>query len=109
MLKLFTGPYAMLAKFGTGLLIFAVLAFGVWRWLDSYGDRRYKEGVAATDMKWEKASAALKAQAAQSAGKADDAAANRLTEHLAQATKEQEKVDDAIANGSSPLDVLFGG
>lgn len=103
-LMFFKSPLGKMVGVG---LIFLLLAFAVWRWLDSYGDRRYHEGVTATDMKWEKASDLLRQQAAESATKADDAAANRLVEHLEQATAEQEKVDDAIENGSSPLDVLF--
>lgn len=97
------------AKFLVYGVLFAVLAFAMWRWLDSYGDRRFREGVTATDQKWVEASEKLKEQAAQSATRADDAAADRLAEHVEQVTAEQEQVDEAIKEGSSPFDVLFGG
>lgn len=85
-----------------------VLALLYWA-LDSYGDRRYRDGVETTDAKWEEAGRRLKAQAARSATKADDAAAVRLDRFEAQVAKEQEKLDEAERNGTSPLDVLFGG
>jgi hypothetical protein len=106
---------AVLAFFKTPLgkylglaILFALLALAMWRWLDSYGDRRFDEGVAATDAKWQAESEKLRVQAAQSATRADDAAVNRLVEHVEQVAAEQEQVNEAIRNGSSPFDVLFG-
>ena len=92
-----------------GAILIGLLIWGVLAWLDSYGDRRYREGVTATDRKWEEASERLERQAEQSATRADDVAANRLAEHVEQVAAEQEQVNDAIENGSSPFDVLFGG
>lgn len=93
------GPIALLA-----------LLLGAWQ-LDRRGqyNKGERAGIEATDAKWEAASAKLKAQAAQSATKADDAAVKRLEEHVAQANEDQEKVNEAVRNGSSPLDALFGG
>ena len=92
-----------------GAILVGLLIWGVLAWLNSYGDRRYREGVTATDQKWEEASQRVQEQARQSATKADDAAANRLAEYVEQSATEQEQVNDAIENGSSPFDVLFGG
>lgn len=86
-----------------------LLLLALYLALDAYGDSRYRKGVSDTDAKWVEASAKLKAEAAKSATKADDRAAARLEEHVAQATEDQEKVNEAVRNGSSPLDALFGG
>jgi len=91
------------------LLTYAVLALalvcGVW-WLraDAYSD-----GEAATDAKWVAAGERLERQAAEAAGKASAASAQRIEQNNARVAQEKEKLDDAEASGSSPLDVLFGG
>jgi type II secretory pathway component PulM len=85
----------------------ALLLLGAYIALDRYGDRRYQEGVTATDAKWQKAFDELKAAAAKSASKADDAAAVRVEAFTEQAAKDQEKVNEAVRTGSSPLDALF--
>lgn len=98
-------------KFAPFLAYGAVIALIVglgWWWLDSYGDRRYAEGVKAESDRWIEASEKLEQQAEASATKADDAAVERLTEHVAEQAKEQEQIDEAVDEGSSPLDVLFG-
>jgi uncharacterized membrane protein (DUF106 family) len=77
-----------------------------------YGHSRYsaghEAGVVETDAKWQKASDELKAEARKSATRADDAAVKRLEEHVAQAQEDQEKIDAANENGTSPLDAIFG-
>jgi hypothetical protein len=93
----------LIAYVGIPLLVLGL----VWLWLNAYGDRRYDEGIAAERSAWVEASEKLKQQAAASATKADDAAAERLAEHAVEAAVEQEKVNEAIAAGSSPIDVLF--
>ena len=93
-----------------GIVLGAVFVIGLlfYLWLDAYGDRRYKEGVQATDQKWVAAGEQLKKDAAKSATKADDRAAERLANEVANQTADKEEVDEALRNGSSPLDVLFG-
>jgi hypothetical protein len=103
-----TFPIPALPRWAWIALAAALAAFLLWRALDSYGDRRYDQGVTDTDAKWEEASARLKAQAAQSATRADDAAAKRLDEFKTQVEDERKALDEAERTGSSPLDVLFG-
>lgn len=94
-----------------GIALAAVVTVGLlfYLWLDAYGDRRYAEGVQATDQKWEEAGKQLKADAAKSATRADDAAANRMTNFVEDHKADEEAVNEAQRNGSSPLDILFGG
>lgn len=96
-------------KWAWALLGAAVLVIAVMAWGNSRERSGYKQGEAATDAKWEAASAKLKEDAAKSATKADDAAVKRLEEHVEQAEEDQAAVDAAIREGSSPLDALFGG
>jgi hypothetical protein len=84
------------------------LLLAIWAALHFYGQHRYDEGVQATDQKWQDATDKLKADAAKSATKADDAAANRLQTYVEQQTSDQEAVNEAQRNGTSPLDALFG-
>jgi hypothetical protein len=102
-------PAFLMNKWVLGGIGAALLLLLFWLWLDSYGDRRYTEGVSATDAKWEEASQRMRDEAANSATRADDAAANRLATHLNQVAEERNQIDAAAQNGSSPLDVLFGG
>jgi hypothetical protein len=95
-------------KWAWGLLGAVVIILAVMVWGNSRERSGYKQGEAATDAKWEAASAKLREEAAKSATKADDAAAKRLEEHVEQANEDQEKVDEAIREGRSPLDALFG-
>lgn len=94
----------LIAYVGIPLLIAGLI---YWQ-ITAYGSRRYKAGVLATDAKWEEAGRRMRAAAAQSATRADDAAAKRLQEFEAQVQEEQEALEDAQRNGSSPIDVLFG-
>jgi hypothetical protein len=80
----------------------------LWWALDSYGDRRADEREAEVHATYKAASDRLKEQAAQSATKADDAAAVRLGTHQQQVQQEMEAIDEARRKGSSPLNVLFG-
>lgn len=91
------------------LVLLAVLFVGVKTWGNSKYRAGEKAGIEATDAKWEAASDKLREDAAASATRADDAAVIRLEEHVAQANEDQEKVDAATRNGTSPLDALFGG
>lgn len=91
------------------LVLLAVVIGGLVAWGNSKYRAGERAGVEATDAKWQAASDKLKADAAKSATKADDKAAERLSEHVEDITADQEKVNEAQREGSSPLDALFGG
>lgn len=91
------------------IALFALVIGGVMVWGASKYRAGKADGIEETDAKWQAASDKLKAQAAASATKADDAAVKRLEEHVAQAEEDAAAVEKAKAEGSSPLDALFGG
>ena len=95
-------------KLGIGLLVILALVGMVLLYGSSRYSAGYDKGEAETDAKWVEASEKLKAKAAASATKADDAAAARLEEEVASVAADQEKIDEANRNGTSPLDALFG-
>lgn len=102
------GLSPLLAK----LLLYVVLpalvvGFVLWR-IDAFGDKRYREGVDATDAAWHEASNRLKEEAEEAGEVAEANALNRLEEHAANVAAEQERIDEAERNGSSVFDVLFG-
>jgi hypothetical protein len=76
--------------------------------LDAYGDARYGKGKSDTDAAWKAASDKTVAKAATEGRKADQMAGARAIEYAAKVEEEKEKIDAAIEDGSSPLDVLFG-
>lgn len=87
-----------------GLVIAALVGAVIWLRADAYHD-----GERATDAKWVAAGEKLERQAAEAAGKANDASVKRIEQNNAKVAQEKEKLDEAEAAGSSPLDVLFGG
>lgn len=89
------------------VVLFALVIGGVMAWGSSKYRSGKADGIGQTDAKWQAASDKLKADAAKSATRADDAAAIRHTEHLADARADQERIDEANRNGTSPLDALF--
>jgi hypothetical protein len=91
------------------LVLFAILLGGLAAWGHGKYNAGKRAGIEQTDAQWKAASDKLKAEAAQSATRADDAAVQRLERYQDQAAEDQRKVEDAQANGSSPLDALFGG
>lgn len=97
------------AKIVGPLVALALLVGAVAAWSHHQYSKGHKAGVAETDAAYKAASDKLKADAAASATKADDKAVVRLEEYQAQAKEDQEKVDEANRNGTSPLDALFGG
>jgi hypothetical protein len=97
------------AKLTAYVVLPLLLVLVIWWRIDAFGDRRYDAGVTATDAKWEEAGNRLRAEAANSATRADDAAANRLGQFENQVADERREIDNAVRDGSSPLDVLFGG
>lgn len=96
------------AKIVGPLVALALIVAG----LNAWGRAKYrageKAGIEATDAKWQRASEKLKQDAARSATKADDAAANRLAERVEQVTADEAAVAEAVKEGRSPLDALFG-
>lgn len=76
--------------------------------LDSYGDARYDKGKADADAAWQAASDKLIAKSQAAGTKADKAAAARQADFVAKQEDEKEKIEEAIEQGESPLDVLFG-
>lgn len=106
-------PLAILASIGklfpmkTWLLIgagLAVVAAVLW-----FGHARYQDGVADADARWEAAGKRLAAQAEKAGTAADRREAVRIEDHAAAVAAEKERIDEAVAAGDSPLDVLFGG
>lgn len=69
----------------------------------------FNAGVAANQAQVDKALAQLKQDARVSATKADDKAAVRAEVFVEQHTADQEALNEAERNGTSPLDALFGG
>jgi hypothetical protein len=109
MIALLTGWFGAKAAKLIAYIGLPLLALGLaWLSLHLYGQHMYNRGKTTERAAWVAASERLKAQAAASASKADDASAARVTTHLAAQAKEQEKVHEAMATGSSPIDVLFG-
>lgn len=90
------------------IVLLALVVGGIMAWGNSKFRAGKSEGIEETDAKWQAASDALKRKAAESATKADDAAVKRLEEHVAQAEEDAAAVEKAKAEGSSPLDALFG-
>jgi len=95
------------AKLITYVGIPLLILFAFWLALDAYGDSRFREGRAAENAAWKAAEDKLLEQAAESSSVADRQALARQLEHSAQVEEEKDLIDDAIANGASPLDVLF--
>lgn len=87
-----------------GVIILALVGAVWWLRADAYSD-----GERATDAKWVAAGEKLERQAAEAAGKANAASAERIEQNNERVAQEKEKLDEAEAAGSSPLDVLFGG
>jgi hypothetical protein len=89
--------------------IAAGIMLGLFYWaLDSYGDRKYAEGKQDEAAAWQAASNKLIAKSQKAETKADKNAAARQADFAAKVEDEKEKIDAAVAEGSSPLDVLFG-
>lgn len=91
-------------------IVGVIVLIGLFYWaLTAYGHRKYQDGVKANQEQVDKALKKLETDAAQSATKADDAAAKRAAENVEQQKADQEALDEAERNGTSPLDALFGG
>ncbi len=94
------------------LAIIAAILLCLWflyRAVDSYGDRREADGVAKEKAAWLEADRKLQEKVTRARGQADASAAHREAKHTAEVAVEREKINEAIADGRSPFDVLFGG
>ena len=98
---------------GWGLLIALGVAVVIWLLILAWGQARYDAGHAAgaaeADARWEAAADRVRQRLNRSAGRADAREAGRIRQHQAAVAEEKEKIDEAVADGRSPLDVLFGG
>lgn len=90
-----------------GLPLLAALL--IWLWIDGMVDRAYDKGVKETDAAWVEAGQRLRDRAVVAAGEADAPAAKRAEAFAAAQAEEKERIDEAIAVGASPFDVMFGG
>lgn len=96
-------------KYGAIVLVTVLVIWFLWSRIDAYGDRRYDAGVMNERGKWEAAEKKLREEAAASSTRADDRAADRLAQHKEQIDEDRKAVDQAVRDGTSPLDALFGG
>lgn len=91
------------------LIALALIVLLIIRAVDAHDRRMVQQGRDQVDAEWAKANDQLKQQAAQSATRADDKAAAKIEESRAEAAEDRKAVEDAQANGDSPLSALFGG
>lgn len=94
-----------------GLVVLAVILIVglIWWRIDAYGDSREEHGVQTERAAWKEAERRMQEDAAKSATQADDRAAKRLEEHKEQIDADRQAVEEAVDNGTSPLDSIFGG
>ncbi len=90
------------------LVLIALVIFLFWRALDNYGDARYDDGVQAERAAWEEADRQLQIKVAKAQTEATASAIKREERYAAAVAEEREKIDEAVAEGRSPFDVLFG-
>ncbi len=98
---------------GWGLLIVLGVAAVIWLLILAWSQARYDAGHAAgaaeADARWRAAARRLEQGLDRSADRADAREAARIRQYQAAVAEEKEKIDEAVADGRSPLDVLFGG
>lgn len=97
-------PFRYWIGMGLGVILFLG---GLWLALDAYGDHRYAQGREDNERAWRAAEAKLREQERKAMAGANGAAAVREADHATAKASEKGKIDDAIREGSSPLDVLF--
>lgn len=90
----------------TGVALFVLAALVALTLL--WGNARYDAGVSATDKKWAEASATLARKIASSGEAADVREADRIESYVADVAEERKSIDEAVADGRSPFDVMFG-
>lgn len=102
-----TPPFPMprWALYALGGLVLA-LALATALWLVRRDG--FRDGRAAERAVWEEAERKLLKKVGEAEAKADKKAAAREAEHAAAVAEERKKIDEAVAKGDSPFDVLFG-
>ncbi len=91
-----------------GIGLVALLAFMIYRGFVNYGDARENDGVLKERAAWEEADRKLQIKVAKAQTEATLNAAIREERHAAGVAHEREKIDEAVSEGRSPFDVLFG-
>lgn len=89
-------------------LAFALALIIVWRLLIAFGDARYKQGISDNELAWRIAENKLHEREAAAKTAADKAAASRNSAHADAVAEEKGRLNDAMREGYSPIDVLFG-
>lgn len=85
-----------------------VLVFAFYAILDRYGDSKYREGKAKADAEWQAASDRLIEKSLKAGTEADRKAAARGADFAAKVDDERKRIDQAVKDGGSPFDVIFG-
>jgi hypothetical protein len=101
------GLSAKAAKLVAYVALPLLLLVAFYLLLDAYGDARYDAGKSDENAAWVAAQDKLLADAAKSTETANKEDLTRQLEQAAKVQEEKEKIDAAIADGSSPFDVLF--
>lgn len=99
------GNISLKAKLIGGAILLVVLVLA----LLAFHHAAYRAGEDHKDAEYKAAAEVLRRQAEASANTATEAAVERQVIHDQQVQQEVENVHAAEENGSSPLDVLFGG
>lgn len=102
-LGLTTRLVKLIAYVGIPLAIIGAL----WLTLHLYGNARYQAGRDYESALYKAASDKLLQQAATSASQADRQSVVRNLDFVAKQEHEKEKIDAAVANGSSAFDAMF--
>lgn len=102
-----TGLGPRVVKIALIILALVAVVAAFYAVLDAYGDSRYEAGEAHADEKWKEAEQAYLKRLAAAEGEASANATERARIQALEVEAEKEKLDEAVAHGTSPLDVLF--
>lgn len=84
-----------------------LLLVGTGLAIDAWGDSRFRAGEKLERGKWEAASNKLLAESANASTQAEKNAAAAALDFAARQQIERDRINDALENGSSPVDALF--
>lgn len=98
-------PWKWIGAVAGAIAIVAAVVFSI----HAYGNARYEAGQSDERAAWEKAADKIEAESRSSAERAGKAAQRREEEYVEAVAAERQQIEEAIEEGSSPLDVLFGG
>jgi hypothetical protein len=101
------GIWPKVAKVLGPVIVVGLIALAIYLLVAKILGNAYDKGAADNDAIWNQASEDLVDRADNASDAADDRADDRLRNFTNQLVIEKERIDDAQANGSSPLDVLF--